>query len=63
MKEELVLKKEKVYPLSRKEREEVHKFIKKQLRKEYIRLSNLSQTALVFFVGKKDGKKRIVQDY
>ena len=63
MKEEFVLKKEKVYPLSRKEREEVHKFIKKQLRKEYIRLSNLPQTALVFFVEKKDRKKRRVQDY
>ncbi len=41
----------------------MREFIKKQLRKEYIRLSNLPQTALVFFVGKKDGKKRIVQDY
>ena len=52
-----------MYPLSREEREEVCEFIKKQLRKGYIRLSNLPQTALVFFVGKKDGKKRIVQDY
>ena len=52
-----------MYPLSREEREEVREFIKKQLRKGYIRLSNLPQTALVFFVGKKDGKKRIVQDY
>ena len=52
-----------MYPLSREEREEVHEFIKKQLRKGYIRLSNLPQTALVFFVEKKDGKKRIVQDY
>ena len=61
--EGLVLRKEKVYPFSREERDEVREFIKKQLRKEYIRLSNLPQTALVFFVGKKDGKKRIVQDY
>ena len=33
------------------------------MRKEYIRLSKSPQTALVFFVGKKDGNKRMVQDY
>jgi len=33
------------------------------LRKEYIKPSKLLQTAPVFFVGKKDGKKRMVQDY
>ena len=33
------------------------------MRKGYIRLSKSPQTALVFFVGKKDGKKRMVQDY
>ena len=38
-------------------------FILEQLRKEYIRPSKLSQTTLVFFVGKKDRKKRMVQDY
>ena len=53
-------KKEKVYPLSREEREEVHEFIQEQLRKGYIRPSKLPQTALVFFVGKKNGKKRMV---
>ena len=56
-------RKEKVYPLSREEREEVRKFVKEQLRKGYIRLSKSPQTAPVFFVGKKDGKKRMVQDY
>ena len=56
-------RKEKVYPLSREKREEVREFIKKQLRKGYIWLSKLSQTALVFFIGKKDGKKWMVQDY
>jgi len=60
MKQEFVPKKRKVYLLSREEREEMYEFIKKQLRKEYIRLSKLPQTALVFFVGKKDGKKRMV---
>ena len=53
----------KVYLLSREEREEVREFVKKQLRKGYIRPSKSPQTAPVFFVGKKDGKKRMVQDY
>ena len=56
-------RKEKVYPLSREEREEVCKFITEQLSKGYIRPLKSSQTALVFFVGKKDGKKHIVQNY
>ena len=47
----------------RKEREEVREFIKEQMRKGYIRLLKSPQMALVFFVGKKDGKKRMVQDY
>ena len=62
MKEEFVPRKEKVYPLSREEREEVREFIKEQLRKEYIRLLKSPQIVLVFFVGKKDGKKRMMQD-
>ena len=56
-------RKGKVYPLSREEREEVREFVKEQLRKGYIRPSKSPQMALVFFVGKKDGKKRKVQDY
>ena len=52
-----------MYPLSREEREEVREFVKEQLRKGYIWPSKSLQTALVFFVGKKDGKKRMVQDY
>jgi len=32
-------------------------------RKGYIRPSKSSQTSPVFFVGKKDGKKRMVMDY
>jgi len=63
MKEGFVPRKGKVYPLSREEREEVCEFIQEQLRKEYIRPSKLPQMAPVFFVGKKDGKKRMVQDY
>jgi len=41
MKEGFVLRKGKMYPLSREEREKVHEFIKEQLRKGYIRLSKL----------------------
>jgi len=52
-----------VYPLLREEKKEVREFVKEQLRKGYIWPSKLPQTALVFFVGKKDGKKRMVQDY
>jgi len=63
VKEEFVLRKGKVYPLSREEREEVREFVKEQLRKGYIWPSKSLQMALVFFVGKKDGKKRMVQDY
>jgi len=63
IKEGFVPRKEKVYPLLREEKGEVWEFIKEQLRKGYIRPSKSSQMALVFFVGKKDGKKRMVQDY
>ena len=56
-------KKGKIYLLSRVEREEVQKFVKDQLRKGYIRPLKSSQTSLVFFVPKKDGKKRMVQNY
>ena len=63
IKKEFVLRKGKVYLLSREERKEIHKFISEQLRKEYIRLLKSPQTAPVFFVRKKDGKKCMVQDY
>ena len=63
IKERFMPRKGKVYPLSREEREEVRKFVKEQLRKGYIRPSKSLQVAPVFFVGKKDGKKRMVQDY
>ena len=43
--------------------DKVREFVKEQLRKGYIRPSKSLQTAPVFFVGKKDGKKRMVQDY
>jgi len=48
VKKEFVSRKGKLYLFSR---EKVHKFIKKQLRKGYIRPSKLSQMAPVFFAG------------
>ena len=56
-------RKGKVYLLLREEQKEVCEFITEQLRKEYIRPSKSPQITPVFFVRKKDGKKRIVQDY
>jgi len=58
IKEEFMPRKKKIYSLSREERK-VHEFTDKQLRKEYIRLS---KSLSVFFVEKKDIKKRMVQD-
>jgi len=63
VKEGFMPRKGKVYPLSREEREEVREFVEEQLRKGYIWPSKSPQTAPVFFIGKKDGKKRMVQNY
>jgi len=60
LREGFVPKKGKIYLLSRVEREEVQEFVKDQLRKRYIRPSKSPQTSPVFFVPKKDGKKRMV---
>jgi len=62
-KETFKLRKGRIYPLSKNEREEVQNFVEDQLRKGYIRPSKSPQTSPVFFVGKKDGSKRIVMDY
>ena len=58
-----MLRKRKIYSLLGETQEEVYEFIQEQLRKGYIRPLKSSQTALVFFVEKKDEKKYIVQDY
>jgi len=60
LKDEFVLRKMKMYLLLREERGEMCKFIEEQLRKEYIRFFKSPQIAPVFFVRKKDNKKRIV---
>jgi len=53
----------KVYALSPKEHEEVDDFINEQLRKGYIQPSKSPQTLPIFFVPKKDHKKRMCTDY
>jgi len=63
LKEMFKPQKGRIYPLFKDEREEVQKFVDDQLRKGYIRPSKSPQTSPVFFVGKKDGKKRMVMDY
>jgi len=63
LKEDFAPKKGRAYMLLRDEKEKVREFVEEQLRKGYIYPSKLPQMSPVFFVGKKDGKKRMVQDY
>jgi len=63
LRKDFVSKKRRIYLMLRKEKEKVREFMKKQLRKRYIRPLKSPQTSLVFFVEKKNRKKRIVQDY
>ena len=56
-------RKGRIYSLSKNKKEEVQNFVEDQLRKEYIRSLKSLQTSLVFFVNKKDRRKRIVMDY
>jgi len=63
LKEGFMLKKRKMYSLSREERGEVQAFVEDQLRKGYIYPSKSLQTLPVYFVAKKDGTRRMVQDY
>jgi len=53
----------KVYPMSANEQEELNRFIEENLQKGYIRPSKSPLASPVFFVKKKDGKLRFVQDY
>ena len=63
LKDMFKLKKGHIIPLSPAKQEEVMAFLDNQLKKGYICPSKSSQTSPVFFVPKKDGKKRMVQDY
>ena len=63
LKEDFPPKKGQLIPLSVDEQKEVEAFLDDQLSKGYIQPSSSQQTSPVFFVPKKDGKKRMVQDY
>ncbi len=53
----------KIYPMVRGEEESLREFIKEQLEKGYIRPSKSPYVSPFFFIKKKDGKLRPVQDY
>lgn len=53
----------KLYPLSPMEKNSLDQWIEEELRKGYIRKSKSPIAAPVFFVKKKDGSLRLVQDY
>ena len=53
----------KVYPMTRAEDEALDKFIDEQMLKGYIEPSKSPYASPFFFVKKKDGKLRLVQDY
>lgn len=53
----------KLYPLNPQECQSLNKWIDEELKKGYIRASKAPTAAPVFFVKKKDGKLRLIQDY
>ena len=53
----------KIYPLNPQEQKELDEFLKEQLETGRIRLSKSPMASPFFFVKKKDGKLRPVQDY
>ena len=53
----------KIYPLSKEEQTQLEEFLKENLETNRIRPSKSPMASLFFFVKKKDGKLRLVQDY
>ena len=53
----------KVYPMSMNEQQELERFLEDNLQKGYIQTSKSPIASPVFFIKKKDGKLRFVQDY
>jgi len=53
----------KVYPLNQTEDVAIQEFIKNELDKGYIHISKSPYASPFFFIQKKDGKLRLVQDY
>ena len=60
LRENFIPRKERTYLMLREEKEKVREFIEEQLKKGYIRPLKSPQTLPVFFVERKDRKKRIV---
>src|SRR5438309_11725673 len=63
LKLDFIPKKGHIIPISNEELKEISVFVKDQLAKGYICPSKSLQTSPVFFIPKKDGKKRMVTDY
>ena len=63
LKKDFIPKKERTYLILREKKEKVRELMEKQSRKGYIRSSKLPQTLLVFFIRKKNEKKKIIQNY
>ena len=53
----------KSYPMLPAEQEELDKFLTEHVAKGYLVLSKSPMASPVFFIKKKDGKLRLVQDY
>jgi hypothetical protein len=53
----------KVYPMAHHEQSELDTFLAENLKKGYIRPSKSPLSSPVFFIKKKDGKLRLIQDY
>lgn len=63
LKPDAELSRTKAYPMSPVEQEELNRFIQENLAKGYIRPSESEMSSPVFFIKKKDGSLRLVQDY
>jgi hypothetical protein len=59
----MTMKRTGIYHLTPKEDAALKEYITEHLRKRYIRPSKSSMASPFFFVDKKDGKLRLVQDY
>ena len=53
----------KIYPLSLTEQKELDAFLKENLKSGWIQPSKVPMSSPVFFIKKKDGSLRLVQDY
>ena len=60
LREDFIPRKGRTYLMLREEKEEVREFVEEQLRKGYIQPSKSPQTSPVFFIKKKNRKKRMV---